>query len=263
MRTFRYACRPAAAVAVLGVTLLGGTAACSASATSAGSNAPATSTAATGTAAAPASTPGNALSGLTADQIATRATADLRSASSVRITGSATDAGQKMTVDLSLGTKGCTGTIGINGKGTVKVLKIGKRLWIKPDDRFWRSAGGSAAAAIMPIVSGKYIEPGSKGSSLAGMGTFCSLSQFTGSIDRHPAGLVKGVTTTISGQPALQIKDIADTASVYVSISARPEFLRFEGSGTDGRWDFSHYNEPLHLVPPPASETLDGAKYGF
>ena len=228
---------------------------------------PATSTAATGTSAAPetgrASTPGNALSGLTADQIATRASADLRTASSFRITGSATDAGQKITMNLSVGRKGCAGTLGIKGQGSFTLLMIGKKLWIKPDDKFWKYAAGSAGTAVLSLVSGKYIEPGSKGSSLGAMAAFCSPNQFAGSFGSHPAGLVKGVTTTISGQRALQIKDTADAASVYVSISARPEFLRLDGGGNHGHLDFSHYNEPLHLLPPPASETLDGARYGF
>jgi hypothetical protein len=263
MRTFRYARRPAAAAALAGAAILGGTVACGSPATSAGSNAPATSTAATGTSAAPASASGNALSGLTADQIAARASADLRSASSVHITGTATDSGTSIVVNLTLGRQGCTGTLGFKGQGSFRLLKIGKRLWIKPDDKFWKSSAGSAGAAILPLVSGKYIEPSTKGSSLAGFGVFCSPNQFAGAFGGHPVGLVKGATTTISGQPALQIRDTVDTASVYVSISARPEFLRLNGGGTNGHLDFSHYNEPLHLLPPPASETLDGAKYGF
>ena len=77
------------------------------------------------------------------------------------------------------------------------------------------------------------------------------------------SGMIKGKTTMISGQPALQIKDTGDPYSAYVTISARPEFLRFDGGSSGNRLNFAGYNAPLRLTPPPASETLDGAKYGF
>jgi hypothetical protein len=34
-------------------------------------------------------------------------------------------------------------------------------------------------------------------------------------------------------------------------------------SSSGGRIDFTGYGSPVTLTPPPASETLDGAKYGF
>jgi hypothetical protein len=265
MRTFRYARRPAAAAALAGAALLGGTAACGSPAP-AGANAPATSTAASGTAAASAASPSAAsqtLASLTADEIARRATADLKTASSVHVTGSATSSGQSIAVNLTLGTKGCTGTLGVKGEGSFRLLKIGKKLWIRPDSKFWKYAVGSAGSAILPLVSGKYIEPGGKSSSLKPIGAFCSPSQFAGFFNSgEMVGLSKGATTTISGQPALQIKDTGDTASVYVTVSAHPQLLRLD-AGRAVRFDFTRYGVPLHLTPPPASETIDGAKYGF
>lgn len=263
MRTFRYTWRSAAAGALAGAAILGGAAGCG-SAAPAGANAPATSTATRGSASASASTSGGALAALSADEIARRASANLKRVSSVHIAGSVTDSGQHITMKLTLGTRGCTGTLGIKGEGSFRLLKIGKKLWIKPDNRFWKyAAGGVANSAVMQIVTGKYIEPSSKGSSLKAIGAFCSPSQFAKFF--NPAemiGMTKGATTTISGQPALQIKDTGDTASAYVTIASQPEFLRLD-AGSTGRFEFTRYNVPMHLAPPPASEILDGSRYGF
>jgi hypothetical protein len=171
--------------------------------------------------------------------------------------------GQKIGLNLSLGSQGCTGTMGIGGQGSFVLLKIGKSLWIKPDDKFWKHAAGSDGSALVDLVSGKYIKPSAKGSSLASIGALCDPAQFAKSFGSNMTGMVKGTTATIAGQPALQIKDSGDAASAYVTVDAKPEFLRLDGGGSNGKLDFSDYNAPLHLTPPPASETLDGAKYGF
>jgi hypothetical protein len=257
VRTSLPANRRAVAVAILSAAILGTTAACgtSASSTSATSN---------NTATAAAKPSGNPLAGLTADQIASKATADLKAVSSVHMTGSVRDSGQTYVMNLVMGTKGCQGTLSVKGEGSFTLLQIGKKLWIKPDNQFWKyAAGSSAAPAVMQIVGGKYIRPSAKDSSLNSLGALCSPSQFANSFEGQMSGMVKGKTTTISGQPALQIKDTGDPYSAYVTISARPEFLRFDGGSSGNRLDFTGYNAPLRLTPPPASETLDGAKYGF
>lgn len=171
--------------------------------------------------------------------------------------------GQSIALDLTLGTQGCTGTMGIDGEGSFVLLKIGQTTWIKPDDTFWKHAAGSAGAGVIDLLSGKYIKPSSSGSSLASIGDLCNPAKFAKSFGSNMTGMAKGTTTTIAGQPALQIKDTADPASAYVTVDAKPEFLRLDGGGGNGKLDFTNYNAPLHLTPPPADDTLDGAEYGF
>ena len=91
----------------------------------------------------------------------------------------------------------------------------------------------------------------------------CSPAKFAGVFDNQMNHLVKGATTTIAGQSALQLRDTSSSSSAYVTISASPKFLRFSGSGSSsGQLDFSDYNAPVTLTPPPASETIDGSKIG-
>jgi hypothetical protein len=258
VRFSRNAGRRAAAATLASAAIFGAASACSSSGSPASS-----STSATPGSTASASAQAGALDGLSADEIARRATADLKVVSSVHVKGSVQSSGQNIALNLSLGSQGCTGTMGIDGQGSFVLLKIGKSLWIKPDDKFWKHAAGSDGSALVDLVSGKYIKPSAKGSSLASIGALCDPAQFAKSFGGDMTGMVKGTTATIAGQPALQIKDSGDAASAYVTVDARPQFLRLDGGGSNGRLDFTDYNAPLHLTPPPASETLDGAKYGF
>jgi len=259
VRFSRNAGRRAAAATLAGAAILGAASACSSS----GSPAASSTSATAGSTASASAKGGGALDGLSADEIASRATADLKAVSSVHVKGSVQSSGQNIALNLSLGSQGCTGTMGIDGEGSFVLLKIGKSLWIKPDDKFWNHAAGSAGSALIDLVSGKYIKPSAKGSSLASIGALCDPAQFAKSFGGDMTGMVKGTTATIAGQPALQIKDSGDAASAYVTVDAKPQFLRLDGGGSNGRLDFTDYNAPLHLTPPPASETLDGAKYGF
>lgn len=258
MRTSRYAGRRAAAAALAGAAILGAATACS----SAGSPA-ASATSATPDSTASASAQGGPLAGLSADEIARRATADLKVVKSVHVKGSVQSSGQNIALNLTLGTQGCTGTMGIKGEGSFILLKIGKSLWIKPDDAFWKHAAGSAGSDAVDLFSGNYIKTSAKGSSLSSIGDLCNPAKFAKSFGSDMTGMSKGTTTTIAGQPALQIKDTADPASAYVTVATRPEFLRLDGGGSNGRLDFTQYNAPLHLTPPPAGQVLDGAQYGF
>src|SRR5690242_6099774 len=100
----RYAGRRGIAAALAGAAILGSAAACSSSGTSA---APGTSSAPGSTASAAQA---GALDGLSANEIARRATADLKVVSSVHVKGSVQSSGQNIVLNLSLGTQGCTGT---------------------------------------------------------------------------------------------------------------------------------------------------------
>jgi hypothetical protein len=246
--------RRAAAVAVLGAAVLG---------TATGCGAGVASSSVSSAVSASARPSGNALAGLTADQIFSRSVTDLKAASSVHVTGLAKDSGQVVAFNLTMGRKGCTGTMKIKGEGSFLLLMIGKTLWIKPDDTFWKAtAGSSLTPAVAQLLLGKYIKPKAKNSSLGSLGAFCSPGQFAGMFGGQTSGVAKDGTTTIAGQPVLRLKDTGDVGFAYVTLSARPELLRLD-AGNIGRFDFSRYNARMRLTRPSASETLDGAKYGF
>lgn len=248
----------AIAVALLAVLAAG----CGASTSTPTSASTSTSTSTAPASTAPASTapPGNPLAALTARQILTKAIADLKAASSVHVAGSEQAAGQTFTMDLTVGANGCTGTVGLGGQGSVLLLRIGGTLWMKPDDQFWKSAL-AAAPADLPAVEGRYVRLSPKGPATSSFGAFCYLSQLAGQVSGGENQLVKGQTTTIGGQLALELKDTEQAGSAYVTLSASPEFLQTGDTG--GHVDFTDYNAPLALTAPSASQTVAGSKYGL
>ena len=196
------------------------------------------------------------LAGLTADQIARRATTDLAAVSSVRIAGSTGQDGQTAFLDLTSGTKGCTETLRIPGQGTSTLLQIGKTVWFKPSDQEWKWMAYGVPAAARRHLEGKYLQTPDVP---AGMAAWCSRGELASAFGSELKDLVKGKITTISGQPALQLAGQRHSASAYVTISARPEFLRIDVSGQE-HTVFTGYNRPLTLTPPPAGQTISTAQ---
>ena len=216
-----------------------------------------------GTAGTSAGSKANPLATLSADQIASKAVADLNTAAAVHVAGSVIDSGQRTSMNLTLmHGKGRDGSVSMPHEVSFLLIMIGTAVWLKPDDQFWKTSGATDPA-VLKILAGKYLNTSAK-STLGGLSALCDISKLFGSSFKNPTGIVKGKDATISGQPALEIKDAKDSGSAYVSVSARPQLLRLIVTGSNaGQLDFTGYGTSVTLTAPPASQTLDGAKYGF
>lgn len=213
----------------------------------------------TATSASPAADP---LAGMSSNQIVTTALNNLKSATGVHMAGTVRSSGQAISLDLALvRSKGCSGSMSLAGKGSLKLVYLDKNLWMKPDDQFYKSVGASAA---VPLLSGKWVKPG-QNSGMSDFSTFCTVSGVAGSFAKSThKGLTKAAGPPINGQPTVMIKDTADSAAMYVSDVATPEILRIAKSGSDGgHIDFSGYGTPVMISAPPASQTINGAQFGF
>jgi hypothetical protein len=204
-------------------------------------------------AAAPLAPAGNPFARLTADQIAKKAATDLKAAAAFHYHGSAKASGQTISISMSVTHGGCTGSIGDGSQGGFAILAIGKTVWIKPNDKFWESAG--IPASELSVVEGKWLEitgTGSKSLS-ATFAPLCSSNELVSSLAPHLTGLVKGKTIKISGHRALQLRNRSGQESIYVSISSKPEILRISDDGTI---NFSAYGARVALTPPPAADVI-------
>ena len=202
------------------------------------------------------------LAGLTSKQIAAKAVAGTEAAPSVRVTGSGSDSGQPVSLDMTLVRgKGCQGSLTEGKYGTFKLVYDGATVWMLPDSKFYKASGVPAAAAA--VLDGKYLKLKASGSGLGSLADVCSLpallSQFA--VD---AGTAKGVVTTLGGQRAVRITDRSSTGKAYVSDTASPELLQIDKPGSGGgQINLSYTGNPGTITPPPASQTIDGSKYGF
>ena len=208
---------------------------------------------------------GDPLAGLTAKQVLSRAVSDLKSAPSFRMAGAVNENG-RISVDLTYqrGT-GCEGTLGLGSQGSVYLLVIHTTAWFKPDQAYWTSVAGSAAPSVIAVVGGKYLQGTTAGSNGAsGLAHLCDAGSLASSFTT-PSDIAKGAATTINGQQVLELKDPAKSSTMFVTDTGSPQILRVTSSqsGNSGRVDFTDYGSPVTLTPPPASETIDGTKYGF
>ncbi len=202
------------------------------------------------------------LAGLTSKQIAAKAVADTENASAVRVTGSGTTSGHAITVDLTeLKGKGCEGTISEATLGSFKVVYNGVTIWMLPDAQFYKS--NNVPAAVVALLSGKYIQAKANTAGLSSLAQVCSLSGLLGSINKD-ASISKGTRTTYNGQPAVKITDNTGTGYAYVSDTSTPELLTIDKPGSGGgQLNFVYSGLPSAITLPSASQTIDGSKYGF
>jgi hypothetical protein len=214
----------------------------------------------------------SALAGMSPDQIVQKSVADLKAASSVRITGQVVNSGQTIAVDLTdVAAKGCQGTIGLAApatsstkavSGTADIVEVDSIVYMKLSDSFFTSAG--LPASEFSQVSGKYIKLAS-GSNLASFAQLCDPSTLSTAFSKEDTGFAKAGTATINGQPTLALKQpkSPSNGTVYVSESATPQILRIAGPAGQGSIDFSDYNAPATITAPPASQIVDGSKFGL
>lgn len=207
---------------------------------------------------------GDPLAGLSAKQALSKAVSDLKSAPSFHIAGTVNQGGG-INIDLAYkhGT-GCEGTLDVGGKGSVQLLVIGGTAWLKPDQAFWESVAGSSASSVIAVIGGKYLKAATSSRNVSGLSRLCDANSLASAFT-SPKDIVKGGTAVINGQRSLALRDPAKSAVMYVTDTSSPQILRVTGAqpGNGGRIDFTGYGSSVTLTPPPADETIDGARFGF
>lgn len=80
----------------------------------------------------------------------------------------------------------------------------------------------------------------------------------------NPAGVAKGPVTTIGRQRVLTFTDKAKDTTIYVTDTAAPRLVRMASKqpGNGGQRTIV-YGVPATVTAPPASQTVNGAQYGF
>jgi hypothetical protein len=202
--------------------------------------------------------PGDPLSGTSANQITSEAFANLKSASSVHVAGQMGTSGQAETINVTLGTDNCQGTFSTQAKGPYSILTVNGSTYFSAGQTFWKASGATGSG--LTLLTSKYVKVGPRKSTLDALGVMCHPSQLVG-YNGAITGMVNHGITTFNGQKALHITDSGDAAGIYVSDTSTPELLHMTAGLTD--LTFSNFNVPLNLTAPPANQTLDGKKYGF
>jgi hypothetical protein len=175
------------------------------------------------------------LAGWSVQRIVKQSAADSLAARYVGMTGTGSDSGHHVAYELTtVAGVGCRGTITEQGLGSF-------------------------------TLAGKYLED-KAGTGLGSLASMCSMHSLVGNDPGASSDntVKRAGTAVIDGQRALKFTSVKEHGTVYVSDTAKPEFLQMAISGSGGGTaSFTYYTTAPAITPPPASEVIDGSKYGF
>jgi hypothetical protein len=205
------------------------------------------------------------LASLTVAQVESKVVADAEASSTLTMKGAIVQSSQTITVDLGIKPgHGCTGTIGLGSKGSMKMVVIGKIVYMDPDDAFWKANAGAEANATIALVNGRYLKVSSTNSSDGSLGQICDVSTIF-STNGKPDKVTKGAVTTLGGNRVLQLKN-SDGSIAYVTDTSKPQLVEIAAPKGDKNASGTvtvTTGAPVTLTAPPASQVIDGSKLGM
>jgi hypothetical protein len=217
-----------------------------------------------GTGVAHAATSPDPLKNWSVAHIEATSIANAEQTSSLTLSGTFEQSGQ--TATLNIGVKkglGCTATTVGSKTGTEKIIVIGKTVYLYLDKKFWTSVDGSTGASLYAEIKGRYMKVSS--ASLANSLTaLCSVQQDL-TAGSSKVAVSRGAVSALDGVRVLELKN-SDGTDVYVTDSSKPEIFEMtspKGSANGAGTFRVNVGAPFTLAAPPASDVINGAKYGF
>lgn len=185
-----------------------------------------------------------------------------KAVSAVHVIGSVTTGSQNIGVNVyATNANAGEGSISING-ATVKIVRLGARVYFNADTAFWTSQAGASAAAY----ANKWVytsAAGTDGKSFSQfLGATALFKQILSGSKVNQSVFTAGANTTVGGVPVLAINgsDSTDGTSgvIYVARQGKPYLIELKttnSSGT-GTLKFSGYNQSVHPKTPPHAISL-------
>jgi hypothetical protein len=213
------------------------------------------------TTAAPTKPVSTALTAKSGQEILAAARDALATAKSVRLKGVIADKGQRITMDLRIGSQTAAGTMKVpvqqKGKPLSAQIKYVKgKLYIR-SPQMMRSLGGAQAAGL---IGDRWFY--SSKDTLAGpFEEFIDLKKFSGVFTAHGGNVLKGATKTINGLPAIALTD-SEGGVLYVATTGKPYPLRLApGTASAEKLDLLEYDAPLAATAPKDAINIDNPKF--
>jgi hypothetical protein len=192
-----------------------------------------------------------------------QALVSLSKVKSVHLKGSFSEGSDSGNIDISFANGvGATGSVGIGG-GTIKLLTVGKDIYIQGDAKSFAAIGGGTDLGALGGIAGKWLKLGSADASTFGdFSAFSDLSSFAKQFADVSGTVAPGGKKTINGQDSIGITDNAEdpsnSSTIYVAatgghlpLAVVPAAGATSSTGpTTGEIDFLDYNAPVSVVAP-------------
>lgn len=183
-------------------------------------------------------------------------------ARSVRMSGTVITKGKKYRLDMRLKAGGGVGEVTTDGS-TFELLRVGKDLFLKADEEFYRNredgaAGGPADEDAASKLEGKYVKVPSDDPSYKQLSGFTDMDVLldgffvlSGKLATDGRGRVGGVKTIVLTAAG------GKGGSVEVALEGRAYPLRYKRAGRGGTIELSDYNEDFTLKAPDGDQVVD------
>jgi hypothetical protein len=204
---------------------------------------------------AAASSAAGGLAGASAAQILTAAQKAFASASSVRLSGTVSDGGQKISIDLRVKRgAGATGTLTLDGK-PVTIRRIGKTAYVRGSSAFYAALMDASTARLL---EGKWLKMSSSSKDFASLLQLTDLQTFAKGVFTPTGAVGKGAVTTYAGHRVVELRD-GDGSTLDVALDGPAYPLRVTGPASAGAGQgltFTAYGAAVPLSAPPASQVV-------
>jgi hypothetical protein len=218
----------------------------------AGSGAPASSATSSPATTPSASPSGNGVAALSAEEILGRSKAALAAAEYVRITGSADDAGSRITVDMRYGPERAVGTFIVDGL-RLDLSRVGNAVYLKAGRDFWTEY---ADARVAKLIGGKSVRATLDDERFVDLSGLTDLKASAYDFLDLGGPLTRGAARTEAGRPVIEVIDSSDDGgTLYVATDGEPYPLSVR-SASD-KVTFTDYGKEVTVSAPAAAQVLD------
>jgi hypothetical protein len=183
-----------------------------------------------------------------ADDIVATAKAAADAATSVHVSGSGTDNGVPLVLDLHI-------VAGQGGKGRLSeqglsfdLIRVGDTAYIKGSPAFYKKFAGPAAAVLF---KGKWLKASATTGDLASLTPLTDLRKLLDRTLANHGTLAKLSTTVVHGQRVVGVKDTAKGGVLYVATTGKPYPIEIsKGGASGGTLTFDQWGRPVTLTAP-------------
>jgi hypothetical protein len=196
------------------------------------------------------------------DQVRKDAEKAMTGLESVRVVGDMTTQGQTIGVDVALAKDGtCEGTMEIDKAGSIDVLVVDEKGYVKAEQEFWASQLGPQGSAAAKKIGDKWV---AATGGVEQMLSFCSFEGFVSGLAKAEEDSWKEVTGTseVDGEETVEVKfEGADkTEGIAHVAAAEPHHVLRYDLGDRGNLSFSEFDEPVEPEAPGSGDVVDLSK---
>ncbi len=191
---------------------------------------------------------GNGVASKSAREILAASTAAAEAASSVHIAGASAQGLLKLALDLQLSREAGHSQLDLLGT-KFEVIRTGDTIYVKGSRRFYRQLGLDPTR----IPTDTWVKVPNVTTRSAQLASLATLHQETRQLLTTTGAVTKGASTTIDGQPVIELKTNGRlySGAIYVDTTGDPYPLQIVKKGRESsRITFSGWNEPISLSPP-------------